>query len=70
MQSIMGEKNYGKNLDLIVVNDVSKPNVGFHYDTNEVVLLFKDGTEEALPLQSKQAVAEKILFHVRKLLEV
>ena len=59
-----------KNLDLIVVNDVSKPNVGFHYDTNEVVLLFKDGTEEALPLQSKQAVAEKILFHVRKLLEV
>lgn len=64
-----GEKKLReKNLDMIVVNDVAKPNVGFHHDTNEVVLLFKDGTKEYLPLQSKEAVAYQIMKYVENLL--
>ena len=32
-----------KNLDLIVANDVSAPDVGFQHDTNAVTLLRADG---------------------------
>lgn len=64
-----GEKKLReKNLDMIVVNDVAKPNVGFHHDTNEVVLLFKDGRKESLPLQSKDEIAQQIITNVEKLL--
>ncbi len=50
-----------KNLDLIVANDVNRPDSGFAVDTNEVTLVAKDGEPESLPLLSKDEVAEKIL---------
>jgi phosphopantothenoylcysteine decarboxylase / phosphopantothenate---cysteine ligase len=46
-----------KDLDLLVVNDVSEEGCGFAGDTNRVVLLKRDGTQTDLPLMSKQAVA-------------
>ena len=42
-----------KHLDLIVANDVSAPGAGFEHDTNQVIILGADGSEERLPLTSK-----------------
>jgi phosphopantothenoylcysteine decarboxylase/phosphopantothenate--cysteine ligase len=50
-----------KRLDLVVANDVTAPGAGFGADTNAVRLLGADGVEEALPLQSKEDVACRIL---------
>ena len=50
-----------KALDLIVANDVSASDAGFAVDTNRVTLLYADGTQESLPLQSKTAVAERVV---------
>lgn len=54
----------GKNLDMIVANDVSAPGAGFGVDTNIVRLLYRDGTKEELPLLSKEEVAGAILDRV------
>jgi len=53
-----------KALDLIVANDVSAADAGFAVDTNRVTLLDADGTQETLPLQSKTAVAERVIAAV------
>jgi phosphopantothenoylcysteine decarboxylase/phosphopantothenate--cysteine ligase len=50
-----------KGLDLIVANDVSRPDSGFDVDTNQVTLLSADGQCQELPLLSKDAVAERII---------
>lgn len=55
------EKLINKQLDMVVINDISKPNQGFHADTNAVTIVTKKGQEQTLPLQSKRAVAEEIL---------
>ncbi len=57
-----------KHLDLIVVNDATRPGSGFGVSTNEVVILDRDGAEEALPLLPKDEVAERILDHLETLL--
>jgi phosphopantothenoylcysteine decarboxylase/phosphopantothenate--cysteine ligase len=51
----------GKNLDLIVANDVTAPGAGFGTPTNSVVLLRRDGQRRDVPLASKREVAERIL---------
>jgi hypothetical protein len=38
-------------------------------DTNRVTLLFSDAKEQALPLMSKEAVAETLIAHLAMLLE-
>jgi phosphopantothenoylcysteine decarboxylase/phosphopantothenate--cysteine ligase len=58
-----------KNLDIIAANDVSASDAGFAVDTNRISLLHADGQVEALPLMSKQEVAEVILERVAALLE-
>ena len=50
-----------KNLDLIVANDVSAPNVGFAHETNEVTILPAHGDPQKVSLTSKRAVADRIL---------
>jgi phosphopantothenoylcysteine decarboxylase/phosphopantothenate--cysteine ligase len=52
-----------KRVDLIVANDVSRPGVGFDGDTNAVTLVTPAGVEE-VPLQSKSAVASRILDRI------
>jgi phosphopantothenoylcysteine decarboxylase/phosphopantothenate--cysteine ligase len=47
--------------DLIVVNDVSKKDVGFGTDTNEVFIIDKEKKMFHIPLAPKQEVARKIL---------
>lgn len=56
-----------KNLDMIVANDVSKPQAGFNVDTNLIKLLKRDGSVEELPLMSKKALAYEILQRVMAL---
>ena len=56
-----------KGVDLVVANDVSRSDAGFEVETNAVTLVTSAGTEE-LPLQSKSAVAAKILDRVEQLL--
>ena len=49
-----------KGADVIVANDVSAPGVGFEHDTNQVTLLFPDGTAREVPLADKRAVAREV----------
>jgi phosphopantothenoylcysteine decarboxylase/phosphopantothenate--cysteine ligase len=50
-----------KNLDLIVVNDVTKPGAGFASETNQVKFLYPSGEVKDLPTMSKEEVAQVIL---------
>jgi phosphopantothenoylcysteine decarboxylase/phosphopantothenate--cysteine ligase len=49
-----------KNLDLIVVNDIGGAETGFAADTNRVTILDRNGTQEDLPLLSKEETAHRI----------
>jgi phosphopantothenoylcysteine decarboxylase/phosphopantothenate--cysteine ligase len=56
-----------KNVDLIVANDVSAPGVGFDGDSNAVTLVSREGSEE-IPLQSKSAIATRLVDRIEALL--
>ncbi|MEW5974551.1 MAG: bifunctional phosphopantothenoylcysteine decarboxylase/phosphopantothenate--cysteine ligase CoaBC [Acidobacteriota bacterium] len=58
------QKLQRKNLDLIVVNDVSQPGAGFDSDTNVVTILSKEGRERRIDRASKLEVAHRILDEV------
>jgi phosphopantothenoylcysteine decarboxylase/phosphopantothenate--cysteine ligase len=49
-----------KNMDMIILNDVTKTGSGFDVDTNSVVILDRE-KEISLPILSKDSVAEAIL---------
>jgi phosphopantothenoylcysteine decarboxylase/phosphopantothenate--cysteine ligase len=57
-----------KGADLIVANDVAAPRVGFEHDTNEVVILGRDGRVVEVPLSDKSHVARAVLDVVESLL--
>jgi len=46
-----------KNLDAIVANDVSRADIGFESDDNEVRIFFSDGEVRELPLATKEGIA-------------
>ena len=50
-----------KGLDAIVVNDISRPEIGFDSDANEVTILSAHGRERAVARTSKEQVADAIL---------
>ncbi|MCL5885200.1 MAG: bifunctional phosphopantothenoylcysteine decarboxylase/phosphopantothenate--cysteine ligase CoaBC [Deltaproteobacteria bacterium] len=54
------EKIRRKRLDAIVANDVSRADIAFGSDRNEVRLLFADGETLQLPIDTKEVVAERI----------
>lgn len=60
------DKLLRKGLNFIAVNDVMDQGVGFEVDTNKVLLLSSAGVVEEIPLQSKTAVAERLVHHVAK----
>lgn len=55
------DKLQRKGADLIVANDVSAPGVGFEHDTNQVVILGRDGSAVDVPLSAKSDVAAALL---------
>ncbi|MEK9772662.1 MAG: bifunctional phosphopantothenoylcysteine decarboxylase/phosphopantothenate--cysteine ligase CoaBC [Opitutae bacterium] len=50
-----------KNLDWIVANDVSKNDIGFSSDKNEVTLISVDGFQMQIPSNNKSKIAKEIL---------
>ncbi len=60
-------KREAKGVDLMVVNDVSAPGVGFDHDTNAVTIV-KELEDREVPLTSKFAVADAVLDEVVGLL--
>jgi phosphopantothenoylcysteine decarboxylase/phosphopantothenate--cysteine ligase len=57
-----------KNLDIIAVNDITAKDAGFAVDTNRITILDNNGSEERLPLLSKEAASNLIWNRVVKLL--
>ena len=55
-----------KRLDMIVANDVSRPDAGFVAETNAVTLITPEA-QESLPLMTKREVAAVIISRVEKL---
>ncbi len=60
------EKLARKGLDAIVFNDVSRQEIGFDSDENEVTIVEADA-EHAVPLASKAEIADAILDRVEAL---
>jgi phosphopantothenoylcysteine decarboxylase/phosphopantothenate--cysteine ligase len=63
------EKLREKNLDIIVVNDISREDAGFESDTNLVKIIHRDESREDLPLMSKDEVANRLLDRIKALRE-
>ena len=60
------KKLEGKNLDWIVVNDISNPTIGFESEKNEVTLLSRKNETFTLPLSTKREIASEILQRIWK----
>jgi phosphopantothenoylcysteine decarboxylase/phosphopantothenate--cysteine ligase len=60
------EKLERKGLDAVVVNDISRTDIGFEVDQNEVTIVDVAGAR-AVPRGPKGAVAEAILDEVERL---
>jgi phosphopantothenoylcysteine decarboxylase / phosphopantothenate---cysteine ligase len=58
-----------KNLNLIVVNDITQPGAGFASDTNQVKILSSSGQVKDLPLTTKEEISGEILDQVVALLK-
>ncbi len=54
------DKMQRKQLDMIIANDVSRSDIGFNADHNEVTVLWRNG-QQALPNLSKSALAERLV---------
>ncbi len=63
-------KLVGKRLDLLVANDVSRPDSGFGTETNKVLIFHTNGTMEDLPVMPKTDLAAAIWDRVVALLGV
>jgi phosphopantothenoylcysteine decarboxylase/phosphopantothenate--cysteine ligase len=65
------KKLLDKNMDIIVFNNVAGAGAGFDVDTNEVVIIYRDGAgtikEKPLPLMHKEDVAEAIFDTIKDL---
>ncbi len=60
------EKINKKGCDFLVANDISRKDIGFGSDDNEVVLLDKNGGVERLEKASKSVIARKILEYINE----
>jgi phosphopantothenoylcysteine decarboxylase/phosphopantothenate--cysteine ligase len=58
------KKLRGKNLDMIVANNVTQDGTGFDGDTNIATIVDRSGTSRALPLMTKDELADQILDHL------
>lgn len=61
------EKRRAKNADLFVFNDISRADIGFDTDENEVIVVSANG-DRAVPKAPKRAVAAAVLDEVERLL--
>jgi phosphopantothenoylcysteine decarboxylase/phosphopantothenate--cysteine ligase len=61
------QKLHGKQVDLIVANDISRADAGFDVDTNAAILISADGEVET-PVQLKTELASAIVDRIEQLL--
>ena len=54
-----------KGLDAVVVNDISRADIGFESEVNEVVIVTRSG-ERRVPRSTKEAVADAVLDEVQR----
>ena len=59
-----------KNLDLIIANDISKNDQGFASEYNAVTIIDKDKNITQIPKQEKQKIADIIITHILKNINV
>ncbi len=59
------QKLLEKNLDMVVVNDISRRDIGFDSEANEVVIVTADH-ERRVPRADKRQVAEAVLDEVAR----
>jgi phosphopantothenoylcysteine decarboxylase/phosphopantothenate--cysteine ligase len=57
-----------KHADMIVLNSLNDPGAGFGFDTNQVTIFEKDGSETGYDRKPKQAVARDIVDRIINLL--
>ncbi|MGA9856910.1 MAG: bifunctional phosphopantothenoylcysteine decarboxylase/phosphopantothenate--cysteine ligase CoaBC [Solirubrobacteraceae bacterium] len=57
-----------KNLDAIVVNDISRPEIGFDSEENEVTIVLAGAGERRLEQSGKERIADGVLDEVERLL--
>nr|WP_246625031.1 bifunctional phosphopantothenoylcysteine decarboxylase/phosphopantothenate--cysteine ligase CoaBC [Fictibacillus nanhaiensis] len=69
LENYATDKLRRKNLDMVVGNDVSKEGSGFGSDTNEIVIIKKDGSISKLPILTKEKAAKEILQQVLEMME-
>ncbi len=50
-----------KGCDLVIANDVSRTDIGFDSTYNEVLLVFRDGRVQSLPMQSKRELSATLV---------
>jgi phosphopantothenoylcysteine decarboxylase/phosphopantothenate--cysteine ligase len=68
VQANAAAKLAAKRVDLMVANDVSADDAGFEVDTNRVVVLDAAGGSEALPLMTKDALADWLVERIARAL--
>ena len=61
MEEYAKSKLVKKNADIIAANDVSRKDIGFDSDNNEITLFFKNGDKRNTGKQSKSDIAKIIL---------
>ena len=61
------EKLTRKNLDAIVANDISRNDIGFDADQNEITLLIRDEEPVVLPKAGKDQIAREVLMKLDSL---
>lgn len=59
------KKLKSKNLDFIIANDISRDDIGFDSDFNEVTIFSKNGSKEKISKCSKKQIAEIILKRIK-----
>ncbi|MDP8254799.1 MAG: bifunctional phosphopantothenoylcysteine decarboxylase/phosphopantothenate--cysteine ligase CoaBC [Candidatus Alcyoniella australis] len=62
------DKLQRKGLDMIVANDVSRSDIGFDSENNEVTIYIRDGEELHVELSDKERVARAVLSKAAELL--
>jgi len=60
VESNARDKLIRKGCDLVIANDVSRHDIGFDSDENEILLIYK-GETEAVPKADKSRLAQIIL---------
>lgn len=58
------EKITKKGCDYLIANDISRKDIGFSSDFNEVIILDKNGNQKRIEKSTKNAIAKKILEEI------